>query len=213
MSAALVSKHKRRAAPLSLRLIAAIAALALLVVIAIGDAGPAGITLTSLFSFAAFFVALFYWIGGAVRALAQKPTTFGSAEWASLPYLEEHGITGSSGIRLGVFPAKDGKCPLTAEYFQALCGVTTVWNLSTAIATAFGTSSDPKGGISSNRSTTHTQNAAAAQRQLAYADELMRLHKTKQIIFIESLNPIIGTKVPWFEDAELKCLGHNLHRT
>ena len=46
--------------------------------------------------------------------------------------------------------------------------------------------------------------------QLAYADELMRMHKGKELILIENLNPIIGHKVKWFEDEELKALGRNL---
>lgn len=98
----------------------------------------------------------------------------------------------------------------TADYFQALCGVTTVWNFTTAIARAFGSSSGPNGS-NSNSSTTHTQTTAVAQRQLAYADELMRLHKSRQLILIENLNPIIGNKRRWFEDETMKRLGRNLH--
>ena len=97
----------------------------------------------------------------------------------------------------------------TAEYFQALCGVTTVWNLSTAIARTFGSSSGA-GGFSSNNSTTHTETTAMAQRQLAYADELMRLHKSRQLILIENLNPIIGNRQRWFDDETMKNLGRNL---
>ncbi len=113
---------------------------------------------------------------------------------------------GNSGM-IQYFGSRDR---MTADYFSALCGVTTVWNLSSAIARAFGTSSG-QGGISSNSSTTNTETTSASQRQLAYADELMRMHETKELILIENLNPIIGTKMRWFEDEQLKSLGHNLH--
>lgn len=37
------------------------------------------------------------------------------------------------------------------------------------------------------------------------------MHETKELVLIENLNPIIGTKVRWFEDDNLKALGRNLH--
>ena len=113
---------------------------------------------------------------------------------------------GNSGM-IQYFGSRDR---MTADYFSALCGVTTVWNFSTAVARAFGSSSG-QGGISSNSSTTNTETTSASQRQLAYADELMRMHETKELILIENLNPIIGTKIRWFEDQNLKTLGRNLH--
>lgn len=113
---------------------------------------------------------------------------------------------GNSGM-IQYFGSRDR---MTADYFQALCGVTTVWNLSSAVARAFGTSSG-QGGFTSNSSTTFTETTAASQRQLAYADELMRMHAARELILIENLNPIIGTKVRWFEDDALKLLGRNLH--
>jgi len=118
------------------------------------------------------------------------------------------GMIANSGM-IQYFGSRDR---MTAEYFQALCGVTTVWNFSTAIARAFGTSIG-KGGVTSNSSTTNTETTSATQRQLAYADELMRMHESKELIFINNLNPIIGTKVKWFEDETLKALGRNLHQT
>lgn len=118
------------------------------------------------------------------------------------------GMIANSGM-IQYFGSRDR---MTAEYFQALCGVTTVWNFSTAIARAFGRSSG-QGGVTSNSSTTTTETSSATQRQLAYADELMRMHESKELIFINNLNPIIGTKVRWFEDDELKLLGRNLHDT
>lgn len=99
---------------------------------------------------------------------------------------------------------------LTAEYFSSLCGEQTVWNLSSAVANAVGSSSG-QGGPSSNNSVTTTDNRAAAQRKLAYPDELMRMHKEKQIIFIENIHPILAKRERWFDDPDLKPLGVNLY--
>ena len=99
---------------------------------------------------------------------------------------------------------------MTAEYFSALCGETTVWNFSSAIAKAVGTSSG-NGGMSSSDSTTETDTRAASQRKLAYPDELMRMHEDKQLVFIDNMYPLIATKTPWFKDADLKTKGVNLH--
>lgn len=99
---------------------------------------------------------------------------------------------------------------LSAEYFSALCGVTTVFNFSSAVSRAFGQTSS-KDGLSSSSTSTHTDTTASAQRKLAYPDELMRLHGSKQIIFIENHHPIVGIKRRWFDDPTLKTLGRNLH--
>ena len=136
---------------------------------------------------------------GIVQDLSQLKSIYGEG-WES--------FIGNSGM-IQYFGSRDR---MTAEYFQALCGVTTVWNLSSAIARAF-SSNHGQGGISTSNSTTHSETTSASQRQLAYADELMRMHRTKQLVLIENLNPIIGNKVPWFEDDQLKTRGINLHRT
>jgi len=98
----------------------------------------------------------------------------------------------------------------TAEYFSSLCGETTVWNFSSAVASAFGTSSSTSGG-STNESITNTDTTAAAQRKLAYPDELMRLRSENQLVFIDTMYPLIANKLPWFEDEKLRPLGVNLH--
>lgn len=100
---------------------------------------------------------------------------------------------------------------MTAEYFSALCGETTVWNLSSAIARSFGTSNG-QGGITTNSSTTSTSTTAASQRKLAYPDELMRVHKDKQLVFIENMPPLIAQKSRWYEDPALKELGVDIHK-
>lgn len=109
----------------------------------------------------------------------------------------------------GVIQYFGSRDSFTAEYFSKLCGVTTVWNFTTAVARAFGRTSGNTASTSTTETTTDT--AAGIQRKLAYPDELMRLPKDRQLILIENLNPIIATKVPWFKNDELKELGRNLH--
>jgi type IV secretion system protein VirD4 len=100
---------------------------------------------------------------------------------------------------------------MTAEYFSKLCGVTTIWNMSTAIARAFGQNSGGSGGGSTSTTTTTTDTANGTQRQLAYPDELMRLPKNRQLLLIENMNPILAGKTPWFKDPHLKDKGVNLY--
>ncbi len=134
---------------------------------------------------------------GIVQDLSQLKTTYGEG-WET--------FIGNAGV-IQYFGSHDR---MTAEYFSALCGETTVWNFSSAVARTFG-SSHGQGGLSMSDSNTTTDTRAASQRKLAYPDELMRLHESRQILFIENMNPIVGTKVPWFEDKALKAKGRNLH--
>lgn len=112
---------------------------------------------------------------------------------------------GNSGL-IQYFGSRDR---MTAEYFSALCGETTVWNFSTALSRTFSSSTGNSGGASSTTNG-ETDTTAAAQRKLAYPDELMRLHQEKQLVFIENMNPIRARKVPWFKDEELRDQGVNL---
>ncbi|WP_299733084.1 type IV secretory system conjugative DNA transfer family protein [uncultured Tateyamaria sp.] len=98
----------------------------------------------------------------------------------------------------------------STEYFSKLCGVTTVWNFSSALASAFSSSSGAGGG-SSSTSNTNTDTRAATQRKLIFADELRRLDDDLQLILIENANPIMARKIRWFEDPDLKDKGVNLH--
>lgn len=98
----------------------------------------------------------------------------------------------------------------SAEYFSTMCGVTTVWNFSSAVATAFSRTYAHGGGSSTN-STTDTDTRAASQRKLAYPDELMRLSGDKQLVLLEDTNPIMASKARWFEDPVLKTKGVSLH--
>ncbi|MBF9045459.1 type IV secretory system conjugative DNA transfer family protein [Rhodobacterales bacterium HKCCE4037] len=112
---------------------------------------------------------------------------------------------GNSGL-IQYFGSRDR---MTAEYFSALCGETTVWNFSSAVSRTFG-SSGGQSGSSSSSSFGNTDTTAAAQRKLAYPDELMRLPEDTQLVFVENMNPIIAKKVPWFKDEKLKSKGVSL---
>lgn len=109
----------------------------------------------------------------------------------------------------GVLQYFGSRDSFTAEYFSKLCGETTVWNFSTAIARAFGITRGKE--ISESDTTTTTDTATGTQRKLAYPDELMRMPSNRQLLLIGNMNPIMANKVPWFEDPELKDRGVNLY--
>lgn len=93
--------------------------------------------------------------------------------------------------------------------------MTTIEKLSFAqnIARAFSSSSGT-GNASSSSSTTYSDNITTdvIQRHLAFPDELMVMRDNKELIFIESFNPIAAKKLAWFDDDRLKNLGINLHK-
>jgi type IV secretion system protein VirD4 len=98
---------------------------------------------------------------------------------------------------------------MTTEYFSSMCGETTVWNISSALSRAFGTSSG-QGGSSASETMTDSDTTAASQRKLMYPDELMRLPRDMQLVFMDNMHPLRAKKVTWFLDLELKELGRNL---
>lgn len=108
----------------------------------------------------------------------------------------------------GVVSYFGSKDKASADYFSDLCGVTTVWNLSSAISTAISVTSGAQG--SSSRSTSETDTRAASQRKLAYPDELMRLNETQQLLLIEDADPILARKLRWFEEPDMAERGVNL---
>lgn len=109
----------------------------------------------------------------------------------------------------GVLQYFGSRDQMTAEYFSKLCGVTTVWDITTGISRAIGITRGKE--TSSSETTTTSDTASGKQRQLAYADELMRMPQGKQLLLVGNMNPIIADKKPWFEDPDLKDLGVNLH--
>lgn len=94
---------------------------------------------------------------------------------------------------------------MTSEYFSSLCGEATVLNFSAAVTNAV---SSAIGSKSTSESSTNT--TSASQRKLAYPDELMRMKDNKQLVFIETMPPLIANKTAWFDDEELKSKGVNL---
>jgi type IV secretion system protein VirD4 len=150
---------------------------------------------------------------GIVQDLNQLRTLYGEEGWQT--------FISNSGV-IQYFGSRD---QATAEYFSALCGVTTVrpLSLSSAIAAAIGTaisytSSFGEQGSSSstthgtNEGTTYTQTVTTneAQRKLAYADELMVLKGESEIVFVENFDPIKASKILWYEDPRFRDLGVNL---
>lgn len=99
---------------------------------------------------------------------------------------------------------------MTSEYFSSICGETTVWNFSSALSRAFGTSSGQGGGSSSDTQTS-SDTRAATQRKLIYPDELMRLQDDQQLVLIGNMPPLMARKTPWFKDNDLKAIGVNLN--
>jgi type IV secretion system protein VirD4 len=147
---------------------------------------------------------------GIVQDLSQLARIYGETGWQT--------FISNSGV-IQYFGSRD---KMTAEYFSALCGVTTIevhnfsWAIGTAISIATGSSSGPGGGSSSRTHTssdswTRTSGVSEAQRHLAYPDELMVLRDDRQIVFVENLDPIPAQKIVWYKDDTLNKLGLNTH--
>lgn len=139
---------------------------------------------------------------GIIQDLSQLERIYGTG-WQT--------FIGNSGV-LQYFGSRDLK---TAEYFSKLCGVTTIEKFAFAhsIARAIGfSSSNGSSNNSSNTTTTESTTWDVAQRNLAYPDELMVLRDNKQLVFIESFNPIPAKKEPWYENEDVMNFGLNLHQ-
>lgn len=141
---------------------------------------------------------------GIVQDLSQLERIYGKS-WQT--------FIGNSGV-LQYFGSRD---QMTAEYFSKLCGITTVWTLSEtigrAISTTFGSSTSAQGGsVSSSRTEGHNRSITTSNtgRNLAFPDELMTLHKSRQLLLVENHNPIAGEKVQWFEDPVLREKGTDI---
>lgn len=134
---------------------------------------------------------------GIVQDLGQLKRIYGDG-WET--------FIGNSGV-LQYFGSRDRT---TAEYFSALCGVKTVWTVSSAISRSFG-SSNPGNG--SSNSTSNSETTSATQRKLIFPDELMRLPSHRQLVLIENLRPVAAEKIAWHADPVLKTLGQTLNPT
>ena len=132
---------------------------------------------------------------GIVQDLSQLEVIYGKG-WET--------FISNSGV-LQYFGSRDKK---SAEYFSALCGVTTVRKFSIASTIARTVSYSKDGGSSSSSSQTTTGDDVA--RPLIYPDELMVLKKDAQLLLVENCDAIASRKVAWYQDDGLKKLGVNL---
>lgn len=134
---------------------------------------------------------------GIVQDLSQLHRIYGDG-WQT--------FIGNSGV-LQYFGSRD---LMTAEYFSKLCGVTTIEKTSSSWTSGFSSTSGQSG--STSESSSESTSYDSAQRSLAYPDELMVLRDQREIVFVETSNPISARKVPWFKDERLQRLGVNLHQ-
>ncbi len=100
----------------------------------------------------------------------------------------------------GVFQYFGSRDYETAKYAEHLCGMTTMKKRSFSFGKNASNSSGPQGG-SSTSGTSETINTDDVSRPLAYADDMMTLHRNKQVLFVENRYPIIAEKHWWFESS------------
>lgn len=81
----------------------------------------------------------------------------------------------------------------TAKYAEHLTGMTTMRKRSISFSTSVST-----GYQSGGKSTSETTSYDDVQRPLAYADEMMTLHRDLQVLFVENRYPITARKRWWF---------------
>ncbi|GFE52389.1 hypothetical protein So717_41420 [Roseobacter cerasinus] len=75
------------------------------------NSGPVGWSAAALLAVIGFAYGVGYYIGQALRGLGTTPTTFGSAQWASVPHLAEQKLLGRNGIRLGTVSYEGNHVP------------------------------------------------------------------------------------------------------
>ena len=97
----------------------------------------------------------------------------------------------------GVIQLFNARDLYTAETISKMLGVTT----QSLRSESYSSSSGQGGGSSSS-----SVNFALTQRPLVFPDELMRMDRTAQILFVEGANPVLGDKIVWYEDEILKAL-------
>jgi len=103
----------------------------------------------------------------------------------------------------GVFQYFGSRDYETAKYAEHLTGMTTMKKRSINFGTSkSATSSFGQGGGSNTSGSSESISYDDVQRPLAYADEMMTLHRDAQILFIENRYPILARKRWWFEHSE-----------
>ncbi|WP_374942011.1 type IV secretory system conjugative DNA transfer family protein [Sphingomonas sp.] len=93
----------------------------------------------------------------------------------------------------------------TAQYVSSLIGMTTrtVRSSSTTSGSSSGTSgTQHQSGSNSSSSVSF----APTQRPLLFPDELMRMDRNAQVLFVENADPVLADKITWHEEADYRQL-------
>jgi len=115
--------------------------------------------------------------------LSQLKRLYGSENWQTFV------------ANAGVFQYFGSRDFETAKYAEHLCGVTTLRKRSMS----FG-SSVSRSGQGGSSGSSETVSIDDVQRPLVYADELMRMPRDEQLLFIENLPPIRAKKWWWYRN-------------
>ena len=101
----------------------------------------------------------------------------------------------------GVFQYFGSRDYETAKYAENLTGLTTLKKRSISLGWS-------KSGGAGGSSFSSSENISIddVQRPLAYADQMMTLHRDLQVLFIENRYPIIARKHWWFRQAHWKAM-------
>jgi len=101
----------------------------------------------------------------------------------------------------GVFQYFGSRDYETAKYAENLTGLTTLKKRSVSLGWS-------KSGGAGGSSFSSSENISIddTQRPLAYADEMMTLHRDLQVLFIENRYPIVAKKHWWFRQPHWKAL-------
>jgi len=115
--------------------------------------------------------------------LSQLKRLYGSENWQTFV------------ANAGVFQYFGSRDFETAKYAEHLCGVTTLRKRSMSFGSSV--SHSAQGGSSGSSETVSIDDV---QRPLVYADELMRMPRDEQLLFIENLPPIRAKKWWWYRN-------------
>lgn len=119
--------------------------------------------------------------------LAQLMRLYGDKAWQT--------FVSNSGV-LQYFGSRDYE---TAKYAEHLTGMTTLKKRSISFGTSSSGTSSAQGASSTSGSSENIS-YDDVQRPLAYADEMMTLHRDLQVLFIENRYPILARKHWWFRE-------------
>ena len=122
--------------------------------------------------------------------LSQLKRLYGSENWQTFV------------ANAGVFQYFGSRDFETAKYSEHLCGVTTLRKRSMSFGSNVSRSS--QGGSSGSSETVSIDDV---QRPLVYADELMRMPRDEQLLFIENLPPIRAKKWWWYRNQTQTKIG------